>query len=131
MAAGRDATVVWGTTDFRFINSRSYPIKIEATVKNGVAEFKIHGMQEETEYDVKILPVTTQYIPYATVYEEDPTVVPGQQIRRQAGHQGYKVTTYKELKLNGEVVSKEAISSDTYQPMRAIIRVAPGMVPPQ
>ena len=131
VAAGRDATVVWGTTDFRFINSRSYPIKIEATVKNGVAEFKIHGMQEETEYDVKILPVTTQYIPYATVYEEDPTVVPGQQIRRQAGHQGYKVTTYKELKLNGEVVSKEAISSDTYQPMRAIIRVAPGMVPPQ
>ena len=129
--AGKDATVVWGTTDFRFFNSRTYPIKIEASVNNGIAEFKIHGMQEETEYDVKILPVTTQYIPYATVYEEDPTVVPGQQIRRQAGHQGYKVTTYKELKLNGEVVSKEAISSDTYQPMRAIIRVAPGMVPPQ
>lgn len=129
--AGRDATVVWGTTDFRFVNSRSYPIKIEATVKNGIAEFKIHGMQEETEYEVRILPVRTQSIPYATTYEEDPTIIPGQQVVKQAGHAGCKVTTYKELRLNGEVVSKEPISNDTYQPMRTIIRVAPGQVPPQ
>lgn len=129
--AGRDATVVWGTTDFRFINSRSYPIKIEASVKNGIAEFKIHGMQEETEYEVRILPVRTQSIPYRTTYEEDPSIVPGQQVIKQAGHAGCKVTTYKELRLNGEVVSKEPISNDTYQPMRTIIRVAPGHVPPQ
>lgn len=129
--AGRDATVVWGTTDFRFVNSRSYPIKIEASVKNGIAEFKIHGMQEEVEYEVRILPVRTQSIPYATTYEEDATLVPGQQVVKQAGHAGCKVTTYKELRLNGEVVSKEAISNDTYQPMRTIIRVAPGCVPQQ
>ena len=129
--AGKDATVVWGTTDFRFINSRSYPIKLEASVKNGIAEFKIHGMQEETEYEVRIIPVRTQSIPYKVTYQEDPTVAPGQQIIKQAGHAGCKVTTYKELRLNGEVVSKEPISNDTYQPMRTIIRVAPGNVPPQ
>ena len=129
--AGRDATVVWGTTDFRFINSRSYPIKIESSVKNGIAEFKIHGMQEETEYEVRILPVRTQSIPYITTYEEDPSIAPEQQVIKQAGHSGCKVTTYKELRLNGEVVLKEPISNDTYQPMRTIIRVAPGHVPPQ
>ena len=127
--AGRDATVVWGTTDFRFINTRSYPVKIEATVKNGIAEFRLHGMQEEVEYEVKILPVRTQSIPYNTTYEEDLTVIPGQQIVKQAGHSGCKVTTYKELRLNGEVVLKEPISNDTYQPMRAIIKVAPGQKP--
>ena len=127
--AGRDATVVWGTTDFRFINSRSYPIKIEATVNNGVAEFKLYGMQEEVEYEVRILPVRTQSIPYKTTYEEDPSLIPGQQIIKQSGHSGCKVTTYKELRLNGEVVSKEPISNDTYQPMRTIIRVAPGNIP--
>jgi len=131
LPAGKDATVVWGTTDFRFRNSRSYPIKIEAKVSNGVAEFKIHGMQEEIEYEVKILPVRTQSIPFATTYEEDPTLLPGQQIVKQAGHAGCKVTTYKELSVNGAVVSKEAISSDTYNPMRKIIRVAPGGVPVQ
>ena len=127
--AGRDATVVWGTTDFRFINSRSYPIKIEATVNNGIAEFKLYGMQEEVEYEVRILPVRTQSIPYQTTYEEDPSLIPGQQIIKQSGHSGCKVTTYKELRLNGEVVSKEPISNDTYQPMRTIIRVAPGNIP--
>ena len=131
VAAGKDATVVWGTTDFRFINSRSYPIKIEASVNNGIAEFKIHGMQEEVEYDVKIIPVKTKSIPYTTTYEEDPKVMPGQQIVKQSGHAGYKVTTYKELRQNGVVVSKEVISNDTYNPMRTIIRVAPGHVPAQ
>lgn len=129
--AGKDATVVWGTTDFRFFNSRTYPIKIEASVNNGIAEFKIHGMQEETEYEVKIIPQKTRSIPYATAYVEDPAVIPGQQIVDQAGQPGYKVTTYKELRLNGEVVSKEAITNDTYNPMRRIVRVAPGGVPVQ
>lgn len=126
VAAGKDATVVWGTTDFRFINSRSYPIKIEATVNNGIAEFKIHGMQEEVEYEVKIIPVKTQSIPYTTTYEEDASLMPGQRIVKQSGHAGYKVTTYKELRQNGVLVSKEVISNDTYNPMRTIIRVAPG-----
>lgn len=129
--AGKDATVVWGTTDFRFINTRSYPIKLEATVSNGIAEFKIHGMQEEVEYEVRILPVRTQSIPYTTTYQEDATLLPGQQVVEQSGHAGYKVTTYKELRLNGEVVSKEAISSDTYSPMRTIVRVGSGGVPVQ
>ncbi len=126
LEAGKDATVVWGTIDFKFVNSRAYPIKIEASVAGGIATFKIHGIQEETEYEVKILPVKTQSIPYTTSYIEDPTLAPGQQVISQAGHAGYKVTTYKELLLNGTQISREAISNDTYSPMRAIIRIGPG-----
>lgn len=123
--AGRDATVVYGTIDFQFKNSRNYPIKIEASVSGGIAEFKIYGIAEETEYEVKIIPKTTQSIPYTTEYIQDATLAPGQQIIVQAGHSGYKVTTYKELRQNGKVVSRELLSNDTYKAMKAIIRKAP------
>ncbi len=130
LPAGKDATVVYGAIDFQFKNSRTYPIKIEASVANGIAEFKIHGMEEEKEYEIRILPVRTSSIPYSTTYEEDPTLLPGQEKVVQAGHAGYKVTTYKEVRYNGQVVSKDVISSDTYSPMRTIKKVAPGMIPP-
>lgn len=130
VSVGRDATVVWGAIDFQFKNSRSYPIKIEASVKNGVAEFKIHGMQEENEYEIKILPVTTASIPYSTQYVQNPALAPGQQVVVQAGHAGYKVTTYIEKRLNGVVTSKEVLSNDIYSPMKTIINVAPDVPVP-
>lgn len=124
--AGRDATVVYGKTDFQFKNSRSYPIKIEASVARGIATFKIHGVSlEETEYEVKIIPVITESIPYTTEHVQDITLAPGQQVITQAGHAGYKVTTYKELIQNGVSVSKEVLSNDVYRPMRAIVRIGP------
>lgn len=60
VSPGRDATVVYGVQDFKFKNSRKYPIKIGATVANGIVEFKINGIKEEVEYDIKIIPVTTR-----------------------------------------------------------------------
>ncbi len=128
--AGRDATVVYGAKDFKFKNSRNYPIKIEATVNGGIAEFKIHGVQEAEEYEIRILPVTTGSIPYSTSYIQDPTLAPGQHIVSQSGHAGYRVTTYKEVRLNGNVISKEVISNDTYSPMSTVIRVGPGIPTP-
>ena len=125
--AGRDATVVWGTTDFQFKNSRTYPIKIEASVKNGIAEFKIHGMQEEVEYEIRILPQVTSTIPYTTQQIVDPTLAPGQQVVSQSGHLGYKVTTYIEKTANGNT-TREVLSNDTYQPMHTIIKVGPAAV---
>ena len=123
--AGRDATVVYGVIDFKFKNTRTYPIKIEGSVGSGVAEFNIYGIKEEVEYSVDLAPVVTASIPYATQYIPDPTLAPGQQIIVQAGGNGCKVTTYKETKLDGKFVSKEIISTDTYQPMKAIIRIGP------
>ena len=121
--AGRDATVVYGVQDFKFRNTRKYPIKFEANVSNGIVEFRIYGIKEELEYDVKIIPVTTQTIPYETQYVPDPTLAPGQQVVVQAGHSGYKVTTYIEKRLAGAVVSKEVLSNDSYNAMPTIIHV--------
>ena len=121
--AGQDATVVYGVIDFKFKNTRTYPIKISASVNSGIAEFKINGIKEEVEYDISLYPVTTGTIPYSTQYIPDPSLAPGQQVTVQRGASGYKVTTYKDVKLDGKLVSRELYTTDTYSPMKAIVRV--------
>lgn len=123
--AGRDATVVYGAKDFKFKNSRNYPIKLEVFVEKGTATFNIYGVEEDIEYEIKIIPITTQVLPYNTTFVPDPTLAPGQQVTTQFGHSGYKVTTYRQRSLNGKVVSKDVVSKDTYIPMITIINVGP------
>ena len=92
VGAGRDATVVYGAKDFKFKNSRKHAIKIECSVSGGVAKFKIYGVKEDTEYDVKvnasIISSTASYI---------------------------KSSTYRTLYLKGKKVSSERIYSCTYK----------------
>ena len=128
LPVGRDATVVYGVIDLKFKNTRKFPIKIEASVKNGVATFVIHGIKEEKEYEIKILPTTTATIGHGTQTVPDPTLPAGQQVVKQAGHAGYKVTTYIEKTCDGET-TREVLSNDTYQPMATIIRVGAAPAP--
>ena len=50
LPAGRDATVVYGMTDFKFKNTRKYPVRIVASARNGIATVSIYGIKEENEY---------------------------------------------------------------------------------
>ena len=90
--AGRDATVVYGLKDFKFKNNRDYAIKINCTVSNGVAKFNIWGLKQSTEYDVSV---------YANITSQTSNYI--------------KSTTYRTLKLNGEIVSTEKIANFTYK----------------
>lgn len=123
--AGKDATVVYGAIDFKFKNTRTYPVKITATVNSGISEFKILGIKEELEYEIKLSPVVTASIPYTTQYIPDATLAPGQRVVVQNGGNGCKVSTYKETRLGGKLISRELVSTDTYKAMTAIIRVGP------
>lgn len=120
--AGKDATVTWGGIDFKFKNSRSYPIKIEASAKNGVCEMSIYGIREETEYEVEIQSEVLSYLPYTTKYEEDSTLEEGKEVIDQSGYEGCTSETYRILKKNGKIISKTLLSKDTYDPMTRIIR---------
>ena len=122
VSAGRDATVSWGSIDFKFKNSREYPIKIEARAKNGVCEMSIYGIKEEKEYKVEIESNVLSYIPYTTKYENDSSLAEGKEVVEQSGYNGCTSEAYRVLKLNGEVVSRTLLSKDTYDPMTRIIR---------
>ena len=124
--AGKDATVVWGAQDFKFVNTRKYPIRIEATVSGGVATITIWGVKEEVEYDIKIETKRTATIAYTTQYIQDPSLPAGKEVVEQAGSNGRKVEAYKVVRLNGQVVSTTLLSKDTYNAMKRIVRVGTG-----
>ena len=119
--AGKDATVVYGMTDFKFKNTRKYPIKIVATAQNGIATISIYGNKEEVEYDVTLEVKQLSTIPVTTQYVEDSSLPVGTEKVKQAGANGVKTETYLVKSLNGKVVSREVISRDTYNAMPRII----------
>lgn len=120
---GKDATVAWGGVDFKFKNSRNYPIKIIGTVSGGTVKIDIYGLKEATEYDVIIDSQVLQRTPRKVVYQNDATLEKGKQKVIQSGYDGVKSKTYKTLKLNGQVVSKTLLSTDTYKSQDKIIAV--------
>ena len=91
IGAGLDATVVWGLTDFQFKNNRNYPIKIICSVENGSCYFQIRGLATPDDYQVKISASSSST---AT---------------------SINAVTYKTLLKDGQVVSSEIISRDTYK----------------
>ena len=107
--AGKDATVVWGAQDFKFVNSRKYPVRIE-----------------EVEYNISIETKKVATIEYTTQYVQDASLPVGQQKVIQAGNNGRKVEAYKVTKLNGQVVSTTLLSRDTYNAMKRIVHVEAG-----
>ena len=118
---GLDATVSWGSPDFKFKNSRNYPIKIVATTSNKNLYIKIYGMKEEVEYEVELVSYKTGTVPYSTVYTTDASLPKVQTKVVQSGSNGAKSVAYRVLKLNGKEVSRTLLSKDTYSPHNQII----------
>lgn len=92
VTASRDATVVYGSLDFKFKNNRNYPIKINCSVSGGIANFQIFGLKQDDDYDVEISSYETGRTATA-IYSE----------------------AYKILKKDGKVVNKQLLSKDTYK----------------
>ncbi|MNT55199.1 G5 domain protein [compost metagenome] len=121
--AGRDATVSYGSIDFKFKNSRSYPIKLKADASNGIVNISILGVQEKNEYVVEVVTNVTEVIPFEVQYVKDLKLAVGSQLVKQTGYDGSKCSAYKIVSLNGSVVSKTLLSTDTYKPMSRIVKI--------
>lgn len=123
VSPSRDATVYWGSIDFKFKNTRSYPIKIVGTAKNGVVKIDLYGIKEKEEYEVEIESEVISYIPNETEYKKDSTLASGKQVVEQIGFNGCKSRGYRILKKNGVVISRTLLSTDTYSPQNKVVRV--------
>lgn len=121
LPAGQDATVVYGSIDFRFKNTRDYPVKIVSTVDGGYVTMKMYGLKEENEPTITFETVYHQTLYPKTVYQDTTTLAPGQTKVQSSGRNGCKSTTYKVVKQNGVVVSRTELSSDTYRAMDKIV----------
>ena len=121
LGAGKDATVVYGNLDFRFKNTRNYPVKIESYMQSGIVTVNIYGIKEENEYEIEISTTILSYIPYEVIYENDSSLASGTEKVTQGGQKGCKSITYKILKQNGNEISRSVLSTDTYSAMNKYI----------
>lgn len=122
VAASRDATVYYGSLDFCFKNTRTYPIKIVATAQNGVCKISMYGIKEKVEYEIILQSKITSYINNTTTYKEDPTLEVGKEVVEQIGFNGCRSEGYKIVKHNGKIISQTLLSKDTYSPQERIVR---------
>ena len=96
---GMDAAVSWGSQDYKFKNSFSTPIKIEAWMEGGYVNVRIWG-KETRDYYVELYYKELASEPYDVVYKEYP---PNNEDGYAHGdvvitpYTGYTVKSYKKL----------------------------------
>lgn len=125
MPLGMDATVSWGSLDFRFRNNTDYPIRIVATSDGGSTTVSIMGT-DERDYYVKMEYEVLSTIPFSVTYKTLPANNPdgyreGDYIT--SPYTGYNVKTYrcKYNKENDTLISKDFEVDSTYRSRDAVI----------
>ncbi len=122
--SGIDATVVYGSIDFKFQNSLQNPIKIKAFASNGVMTVEIWGTKENNN----TVELTTEYLgSYArgVKYEYNENLAPGEEVVTQAGYDGLKVRAYRIVKdENGTVLRTDNLGVSNYVPLAKTIETS-------
>ena len=118
---GRDATVAYGSKDFKFKNNRTYPIRIDVYITSGIAKVDIYGIKEKEDKEIDIDVETISTIPYETKYQTDSSLPSNTEKLKQRGANGVIVKAYKLIKQNGITISKNLLSKDSYIPLDRII----------
>lgn len=120
---GRDATVAYGSVDFRFKNSRQYPVKISSKISGGTLTIDIYGYNTNKTRLVDIETEIIEVLPFKEQEIVDASLPAGTSKITQTGHKGYKVKSYRVTTEGGEVVEKKLISTDTYSPVAQVKKV--------
>ncbi len=123
--AGCDATVYWGALDFKFKNSNSTPIMINASVSGGYVHISLVGTNEH-DYTVKMTSELMATIPYEEIETVDETKEPGYREEKVSPYTGYTYWSYKNYyDLEGNFLKKEKCAISEYEKRDAEYIVGP------
>ncbi|MBR5157758.1 MAG: VanW family protein [Clostridia bacterium] len=111
---GRDATVSYGSIDFKFKNNTNAPIKVVGSASGGVCTVSIYGNKANPGRTVSIESVCIATNPAELEQKEDPTLPAGTINVEQAGSNGATYQTYKVISENGSVVSRNPLAKSVY-----------------
>lgn len=117
---GLDATVSYGVLDFKFKNNEKSPIYIESFVKGNKLTVNIYG-QKKNNRTVKMSSKITNVIKKDTEIIFDEAMYEGEQIVREKGRNGYRVSSYMTTYENGKPIETKLISKDYYRPSKRVI----------
>ena len=120
---GEDATVYWGSLDFKFSNNRKFPIKIEAYQAEDYVYVRILGTKTDNN-TVKIETKVLAHTPYETITIENPDLNYGVSRQKREGHSYYKVETYRVVyDENGNEISREKLPNSSYKRLDRIMEI--------
>lgn len=120
---GQDATVSYGSLDFKFKNNTDYPIKLLTVREGSQMKVKIMGTKVDDK-SVRLETEVLETLTPETIEKTDATLKPGETEVEQTAATGYKTITYKYVTVNGET-TKEVANRSSYKKRDKIVRVGP------
>lgn len=123
---GLDATIYSPTVDFKFRNDTDSYILIqtETDLSAGTVTFNFYGTSPNRTVIVSD-PVEANHIPHGpAIYQEDPTLEPGEIQQVDWAKDGLDVTVYRTV-LEGDTVIHQDTIFSRYRPWQAIYKVGP------
>lgn len=127
---GRDATVAYGSIDFKFKNQYDTPVKVSSSIGGGVLTVSVYGTNTSGK-KVEISTERVRTIPFSTVEEPDPSIAAGTTKTKQSGSDGAVVNTYKKVTEGGRVTSNKMIHTSYYNPINKVVLVPPAAETPE
>jgi len=120
---GSDATINWGTIDFKFRNSTDYPIRIETTINGRDITVKLIGTKLDDNY-IKTFYTLISTTPFEVVEKEDESVQPGERIQKTDGSTGFVVDTYKYYyDAEDNLIDEKLVGRSTYYVQNKLILI--------
>ena len=126
---GEDATVAWGSKDFKFENNTDFPMKVVTSHKTNNLTVKLYGTQMVANKTVKIETTQLSKTPFEVVYEVDETLAPGTEEVKSNGYTGYKTESYRVVYIDGKEVSRTFENKSTYKKYDKVILHNPAAAP--
>ena len=117
---GEDATVVYGSKDFRFQNNTDYPVKIRVTYGKNTMTVSLIG----TNVSNKTVEIATKRLsstPFNVIYQTDPSIPVDTQKVKNNGYTGYVTESYRIVYENGEKVSETFENKSIYKKLDKLI----------
>ncbi len=128
---GEDATVVYGSIDFRFKNTSEYPVKIVATSKNNYIRIRLMGTEPDEKVTVKLTKKTHSTTPFTTQEKKSSLLAAGERKVDQKGQEGLSMTVYRNVyDKNGKLIESYLENNSKYKPMPEIVLVGAGAAKP-
>lgn len=119
---GMDATIYWGSLDYKFRNNTTYPIRIDASVSDGYVHIRFVGT-ETKDYTVKLdYEITAWFNSAEKIIDISPDMPNYNRYKDykegdviQTAYDGANVTTYMyKYDLDGNLISKEIACYSQY-----------------
>lgn len=123
-----DATVSWGSLDFRFTNSFNFPVKIKTIIdkpKRGKAILTVQILGSGDPYDVTIEFLTKKKKPFKTRYVLIESATPGYRKKVEPGTLGYDIERVRTIRTRTGVAASRDVVKYHYEPSDRVWHVGP------